>query len=154
MFTYENTLLQVVNNKVNKISGMVSARLNSLEFLNPWIMKARIATLMLAVGMLLSTTAIASQPVQASKAVSKSVAELFSKKIDYPDFARVDDFNCCVLVRLTITEEGGFEVDCANCQDDRLEWYVKDNIEKIISKDYAQYAGQSVSLKINFKLID
>jgi hypothetical protein len=117
-------------------------------------MKARIVTLMLAFAMLMTTSAIASQPVQASKAVSKSVAELISTKIDYPDFARIENFKCCVLVRLTITEKGGFEVDCANCQDDRLEMYVKDNIEKIISKDYAQYAGQSVSLKINFKLID
>lgn len=124
------------------------------EFLNPWIMKARIATLIIAAVLLFSSNALASQPVQASEAVSKSVAELLTKKIDYPDFARIDDFECCVLVRLTITEEGKFEVDCANCKDDRLEMYVKDNIEKIVSKDYAQYAGQSVALKINFKLID
>ncbi len=117
-------------------------------------MKARIATLMIALALLLGSSAFASQPVRASKVVSQSVAKLLGEKIDFPDFARIDDFKCCVLVRLTITEEGGFEVDCANCRDDRLEMYVKDNIEKIISKDYAQYAGQMVSLKINFKLID
>ena len=117
-------------------------------------MKARIATLIIVLVFLFTGSAFASQPVQASKAVSKSVAELLTKKIDYPDFARTDDFKCCVLVRLTITEEGKFEVDCANCRDDRLEMYVKDNIERIVSKDYAQYAGQVVSLKINFRLID
>ena len=117
-------------------------------------MKARIATLMIAFALLLTSTAFANQPVQASKAVTKSVAELLKTKIDFPDFARIDDFKCCVLVRLTITEEGKFEVECANSRDDRLEMYVKDNIEKIVSKDYAMYAGQVVSLKINFTLID
>jgi hypothetical protein len=117
-------------------------------------MKARIATLMIAWVIMLTGTAYATQPVQASKAVSKSVAELLRKKIDYPDFARVDEFDCCVLVRLKIKEDGSFEVACANCKDDRLEMYVRDNIERIISKDYAQYAGQTVALKINFRLIE
>jgi hypothetical protein len=117
-------------------------------------MKARIATLMVLWVLLFTFSAHAAQPVRASEAVSKSVAELLQKKIDYPDFARIDDFSCCVLVRLTITEEGKFEVTCANCKDDRLEMYVKDNIEKIVSTDFSRYAGQTVSLKINFKLIE
>jgi hypothetical protein len=117
-------------------------------------MKARIATLVIAMALLFSSNAFAIQPVQASKAVTKSVAELLKQKIDFPEFARIDDFNCCVLVRLTITEDGKFEVDCANCRDDRLEMYVKDTIERIDATDYAMYAGQTISLKINFRLID
>lgn len=108
---------------------------------------------MIALCLFLTGTTYAIEPVPASKAVTKTVAELLKTEIDFPDFAREDDFECCVLVRLYINEDGSFDVDCANCKDDRLEMYVKDNIEKIISREHAQFAGQTVSIKVVFKII-
>ena len=104
--------------------------------------------------MLISGFTYANEPVPASKAVSTSVANLLKSEIDYPDFARVDDFECCVVVRLYINDDGSFTIDCANCKDDRLKMHVKDSIEKIVSKEHARYAGQSVAVKVVFKLID
>lgn len=117
-------------------------------------MKKRIATFLILLFTLSITTTFAKEPVPASKAVSQSIAELVKSKIDYPDFARTDNFECCVLVRLTILEDGSFEIECANCKDDRLKMHVKDQIDKIISKDHAQFAGQTVALKVVFRLID
>lgn len=117
-------------------------------------MKIRIATLMIAFVVLMTGMTYAKEPVPASKAVSSSVANLLKTEIDYPDFARVNDFECCVIVRLFINEDGTFDVDCANCQDNRLKMHVKDSIEKIISKEHARYAGQTVSVKVVFRLLD
>lgn len=117
-------------------------------------MKKRIATfliLMLALGI---ATISAKEPVPASAAVSQSIANLVQSEIDYPDFARTDNFECCVLMRLTIQEDGSFEIECANCKDERLKMYVKDAITKISSKEHAEFAGQTVAIKIMFKLIE
>jgi hypothetical protein len=51
-------------------------------------------------------------------------------------------------------EDGSFEIDCANCKDDRLKMHVKDQIGNIVSAEHAQYAGQTVAIKVMFKLID
>lgn len=99
-------------------------------------------------------TTFAKEPVPASSAVSQSIANLIQSEIDYPDFARIDGFECCVLVRLTILADGSFEIECANCKDNRLKMYVKDEVSKIVSKDHAQFAGQTVAIKVVFKLID
>lgn len=117
-------------------------------------MKKRIATFLILMFALNTTLIFANQPVPASKAVTNSVAELLKSQIDYPDFARIDDFECCVLLRLFINEDGSFEIDCANCNNDRLKRHVNDMIDKIISEEHAQYAGQTVAFKVVFKLID
>jgi len=117
-------------------------------------MKKRIATFLIAMVVLCSGTTFANELVPASKAVSSSIANLLQTKIDYPDFARIDNYECCVVVRLFINEDGSFEIDCANCKDDRLKMHVKDSIDKIISKEHARYAGQTVSIKVIFKLLD
>ncbi len=96
----------------------------------------------------------AKEPVPASKAVTSSIAQLIASEIDFPDFARVNNFECCVLVRLTIREDGSFELECSNCQDDQLRLYVEDSIEKITAKEYSKYAGQTVAIKLVFKLLD
>jgi hypothetical protein len=118
------------------------------------IMKKRIATFLILLFTLSITTLLAKEPVPASNAVSLSIAELVKSEIDYPDFARTDGFECCVLIRLTILEDGRFEIECANCKDDRLKMHVKDQVSKITSKEHAQFAGQTVALKVMFKLID
>jgi len=116
-------------------------------------MKKRIATFLILLFTILTTSMTAKEPVPASNAVSQSIAEQLKNKIDYPDFARTDDFECCVLIRLEINEDGSFRIDCANCKDDRLKMHVQDSIDKLVLEDYAKYAGQTVSLKVVFKLI-
>jgi len=103
-------------------------------------MKTRIATLLVVLGMLISTLASANEPVPASKAVSKSVADLIKSELEFPDFARESDFECCVLVRITVLPDGTFNVDC-------------NEIEDIVSEEHALFSGQTVSMKVNFKCI-
>lgn len=116
-------------------------------------MKKRIATFLILIFILCTTNTFANEPVPVSKAVAQSIAELLRSEIDYPDFARFDEFECNVLVRININDDGSFSVDCVNCKDIRLKMYVKDKIERINSKEYAKFNGQTVSLKVVFKLI-
>ena len=116
-------------------------------------MKARIATLMIVLGVFLATTAFAKEPVPASKAVSTSVAKLIQQELEYPEFAIEDKFECCVLVSVIIQDDGTFEVDCANCVSDKMKKYVVEEIENILSEHHAQYAGQQVLMKIKFDLL-
>jgi len=116
-------------------------------------MKTRIATLMVVLGVLFLNAASASEPVPASKAVSKSVADLIKSELTYPDFARETNFECCVLIRVKILENGRFDVDCANCKNDRLKQYVVNSVNAIVSKEHMHYAGYTVALKINFRLL-
>ena len=104
--------------------------------------------------LMLSFTTRANEPVPASKDVSSSIAEIVASSIDFPDFARTDDFECCVMLRLLIQSDGNLEVDCANCKDSQLRLYVEDNIERISVPEYAQYAGQSVAIKLVFRVIE
>ena len=117
-------------------------------------MKTRIATLMIACVFLFCSFTQAKEPVPASKDVSSSIAKLIASKIDFPDFARIDGFECCVLVRLYIQEDGSFKLDCSNCKDSQLRLYVEDHIAKITAKEFAQFAGQTVAIKLIFRLIE
>jgi len=117
-------------------------------------MKTRIATLLVVLGMLITITSSASEPIPASKAVSKSIAHLIKSELSYPDFARESNFECCVLIRVKILNNGRFDVDCANCNNDRLKTYVIETVKNIVSEDYAHFAGFSVSMKIKFKILE
>ena len=116
-------------------------------------MKARIATLMIVLGVFLATTAFANEPVPASKAVSKSVANLIQNELEYPEFAIKEKFECCVVVSIVIQGDGSFDVDCANCISEEMKKYVVKQIESINTEDFARYAGQNVLLKIKFDIL-
>lgn len=116
-------------------------------------MKTRIATFLVVLGMLILTSASANEPVPASKAVSKSVAKVIKAELEFPDFARESNFSCCALVRVTILPDGNFDVDCINCMNNQLRQYVINEIEEIVSLEHAPFAGQTVSMKLNFKCI-
>ena len=115
-------------------------------------MKTRIATLVLLLGIFMVSSAFALEPVPASKAVAKSVATTIANELEYPEFAIEEKFECCVLVSVTILENGKFDVDCANCVDNRMKKYVINEIENMVSEEHAQYAGQTVLIKIKFDL--
>jgi hypothetical protein len=116
-------------------------------------MKTRIATLMILLGLFLTTTAFAKEPVPASKAVAQSVAKFIEKELVYPEFALEEKFECCVAVSVVIQDDGSFEVDCANCISARMKEEIVKQIENIDSDKYARYAGQNVLIKINFDLL-
>lgn len=117
-------------------------------------MKTRIATLMVVLSMLFLNAVSANEPVPASKALTKSIAGLIQSEITFPNFARESNFECCVLVRIKILENGKFEVDCANCKNVRLKRYVVKKVNAIVSEEHALYAGKTVALKINFRILD
>ena len=115
-------------------------------------MKTRIATLVFIFGMFIISTAFAAEPVPASKAVAKSVAETIVAELEYPEFAIKEKFECCVVVKVVILENGRFDVDGANSISKRMMDYVTYEIEHMVNEDYAKYAGQSVLIKIKFDL--
>jgi len=117
-------------------------------------MKSRIATFLIAVCMFLTGTAFANQPKSLNSEASKAIAELLKKELKYPKFAKEEKFECCLLVRLIIKEDGSFEVDCANCMNDNIKNHVTAAIEKISKEELKKYAGQEFNYKINFKLLN
>ena len=115
-------------------------------------MKTKIATLTIALGLFLSVTAFAKAPVPASKAVAHSIAELISNDIEYPEFAIRQKFEGVVVASITIEDDGTFDVKRANCVNEDMKEYVIEEIENIDTDKFAQYAGQTLLVKVNFDL--
>jgi len=116
-------------------------------------MKTRIATLLFVFGLFIVSSAFAMEPVPASKAVSKKVATLIQDELDYPEFAIVDKFECCVAVKVLIQDDGTFDVTDANSVSKKMINHVIETIENMEPEDLARYAGQEVGIKINFHLL-
>ena len=116
-------------------------------------MKTRIATVGVLLGLFLSASVFAKEPVPASKAVASSVTELVKNNLEYPEFAINEKLECCVMVEIVISDDGSLYVASANSLSKDMKNYVIKQIEKISSKDYARYAGQSVLLKVKFDLL-
>ena len=116
-------------------------------------MKSRIATFLIALCMFMSGTAFAINPVNLNSDASKAVASLLKQEIDYPKFAKEENFECCVLVRIIVADDGTFKADCVNCKCSKMKAHVSKTIENINKKEFSKYAGQEFSFKIDFKLI-
>jgi hypothetical protein len=117
-------------------------------------MKTRIATLIFVMGLFLAGTAFASKPVIASKAVSSTVAKQLKSEIKYPAFAVDEKFECCVVVRLVIQEDGSLDVIESNSISKSMEKHVIKTIENLEANgDLKDYAGQNVLIKVKFELI-
>ena len=125
--------------------------INNLIF---YIMKTRIATLAILIGLFISATAFASEPVPvpASKAVASSVATLIEDELEYPEFAIKDKFQGDVVIELLIEDDGTFNVLKANSYDENMKEHVVEQIENLDSDKFDQYAGQTVLVKVNFDL--
>lgn len=115
-------------------------------------MKTRIVTLTLLLGLFISTTAFANQPVPASKAVASSVANYIEDEMDYPEFAIKNKIEGDVVIRVVIDEDGTFEVTDANSHDKEMINYVVREVEKLDSDKFDKYSGQSVLVKLKFDL--
>ncbi len=116
-------------------------------------MKTRIATIMLMMALFVASTAFATTPVPATEQVRNEIKKLVEKKLIYPQFAIDENFECCVLLSIVVAEDGTLDVDCANCVSQKMKDYVVKTVEKIKTKDLAQYAGQTVLLRVKFDLI-
>jgi len=117
-------------------------------------MKSRIATFLIAMSMFLAGTAFASNPVKQNNDASKAISSLLKQELKYPKLAKEqNNFECCVLIRLVINEDGSFKVDCVNCSNDSIKTQITKAIERINKEELKEYAGQQFSYKINFKLI-
>ncbi len=132
---------------------MVLAFLIMKRLLITTTMKSGIATILIALSMLLtsSTFAIGPPPYQAE--AQKAVSQLLQEELEYPDFALKQQFQCCVLVSLKINTDGSFSVECLNCVNDKMKTHVKKEIEEIYMKDFSKYSGCTINLKIKYKLI-
>jgi len=115
-------------------------------------MKTRIVTLTLLLGLFISTTAFANQPVPASKAVASSIANYIEDEMDYPEFAIKEKFEGDVVIKVVIDEDGTFEVTDANSHDKDMINYVVREVEKLDSDKFDKYSGQSVLVKLKFDL--
>lgn len=115
-------------------------------------MKTRIATLAILLGLFISTTAFANQPVPASKAVASSVANYIEDEMEYPDFAINEKFQGDVVIRIVIKEDGTFDVIDANSYHNNMINYVVREVEKLDSDEFDKYAGQTVLVKLTFDL--
>ncbi len=117
-------------------------------------MKTRIVIVTLLLGLFIAGTALANEPVPATKAASKAVTEFLANEIDYPAFASENNLECCVSVSVTIQDDGTLKVEAANCGTKCMKEYVVKAIEEAKIEDIAQYAGQNVLLKVSFKLLN
>lgn len=116
-------------------------------------MKTRIATIMLMMALFVASTAFASTPVPATSQVKKEIKKQVKQNLSYPPFALNDKFDCYISLSIIVDEDGSLNVDCANCASQELKEYVVKTIENINTKNFEQYAGQTILLKVKFKLI-
>ena len=115
-------------------------------------MKKQLAILALFVGLFISATAVANEPVPASKYVASTVANFIEEQMDYPEFAIKEKFEGDVIVKVVIEDDGTFDVVAANSLDKDMQNHVIKMIEKLDSDTFDQYAGQSVLVKLSFDL--
>ena len=115
-------------------------------------MKTRIATLVLLIGVLITSTAFASEPVPASKAVATSVANLIQEELEYPEFAIEEKLEAVVVMEVSIDDDGSLEVLAANSLYSDMKEYVVESVENIETDDFAQYAGQTLLVKVKYDL--
>ena len=132
---------------VNAISAIIKLKTFKLK-----IMKTRIATLAILLGLFISTTAFASEPVPASKYVASTVADFIEEEMEYPEFAIEQKYEGDVIVKVVIEEDGTFDVVQANAHDENMKKQVIRMIEDMDSDTFDQYAGQSVLVKVSFDL--
>ena len=116
-------------------------------------MKTRIATLSVLLGLFITVTAFASQTVPVSKAVSSSVTKLIDSELVYPEFAIKDKLEDVVVLEIKIEKDGSFNVIAANSTYDSMKKHVVEAVENIETENLAQYAGQTVLVKVKYDLL-
>lgn len=116
-------------------------------------MKTRIATVLIMLGLFLTSTAFAGELPVATKKARKDVTKIIKKEMTYPQFAIDEKFECCVIASINILEDGSLDVECANCVCPKMKKHVVETLEDLDTHQLQAYAGQNVKVKINFHLI-
>lgn len=115
-------------------------------------MKTRIAILTMLLGLFITSTAFAGEPVLRTQAATQAVAKVLEDEINYPAFASETNLECTVYVDITVNEDGTLKVNNANCKADCMKEHCVKAIEEAKSKDLKEFAGETVVLKIDYKL--
>jgi hypothetical protein len=115
-------------------------------------MKTRIATLAILLGLFITSTAFANEPVPASKAVASSIADLIEEELEYPDYAIEEKFQGDVVMEIVIEEDGTLDVVAANSVDQKMKNLVALAVEEIETEKFANYAGQTLLVKVSYDL--
>ncbi len=110
--------------------------------------------LTLVLGLFITSVATAAEPIPATRSAREAVVNYLSDEISYPEFASENDIECCVFVSVLINDDGTLDVDGSNCKNCNMKDHVVKAIEESNNKDLAQYAGQTVLVKVNFTLLD
>ncbi|MCF6170250.1 MAG: hypothetical protein L3J31_09380 [Bacteroidales bacterium] len=116
-------------------------------------MKTRIATVLLLSGLFLSSTAFSGELPAATKSARKEVLKVIKKELTYPQFAIGKNFECCVMVKVIVREDGSLHVDCVNSVDPIMKEYVTKKLGKLKTEKLEGFAGQQVLVRIKFKLL-
>ena len=117
-------------------------------------MKTRIAILTLLLGLFITGTTFAAEPVPTTKLAREAVVNFLENEITYPAFASENNVECCVYISVTVKDDGTLDVIEANCKNCKMKHHVVKAIEESKDEDLAQYAGQKVLVKVNFTLLD
>ena len=116
-------------------------------------MKPRIATFLIALCIFVSGTAFAINPVNQKSNASEAVAKLLKQELKYPKYAQHEKYECFVLARISITDDGLLKVECINCPCPRMKIHLKKAIAEIGTEEFKKYAGQEFNFRLNFTLI-
>ena len=116
------------------------------------IMKTRITTLAILLGLFISTTAFANEPVPASKYVASQVADYIDNELEYPEFGITCKHQGDVVIQVLIEEDGTFDVLKANSFNEDMKDHVIELVESLDSDKFDQYAGQTLLVKVTFDL--
>jgi hypothetical protein len=115
-------------------------------------MKTRIATVMFLLGIFLTTSSFASEPVPANSQASKEIAKLIKKKLHYPQFAIDSKTECSVYLKLLVNDSGELKVESTNCCSEKMKDFTITTIENIKSEDLTVYSGHWMLIKIIYDL--
>lgn len=103
--------------------------------------------------MFLAGTAFAANPVIQKSEAKKAVASILKQELKYPKYAKDENFECFVLARIVITEDGLLKAECVNCPCPRMKGHLKKAIAEIGANEFKKYAGLEFNFKLKFKLI-
>ena len=115
-------------------------------------MRTKNFALVLLLTTIFTGSLFANEPVPAPRAISSSIATLIQKEMVYPEFAFEDQLEDVVTLEVKIEEDGSFDVVAANSTYDNMRKHAVEAIENIDTDEFAQYAGQTVLVKVTYDL--
>lgn len=116
-------------------------------------MNTKTITLVLALAVIFTGSLFANEPVVAPKEVSSSLLDIIENEMDYPEFAIEERIEDVVIMELRIQKDGSLEVIDVNATYDNMRKHAVETVENIETTDFAEYAGQTVLVKVKYDLL-